>query len=365
MAVTHAGTTFTTTGGNTTVVATPAVGDLIIVIAATTGVAGGTTAVSDNQTPAGVYDKINTDFTGFSTTGVLNAWVRTAFITAASSTTWTATQASSTGGGLTVIRISGQTSAGIGSIRGCGGQSSIASGTPAPVLLRRIANVYSGTQGALTTNVIIGAVCCGTNSTTNFLPRSSPAYTEDFDNGYNAPATGLEVMHIASGDTASTITWGSAVPSTSASIAIEVDTSVPQYDWVTKGIDSDRELWRQGAVGTRAHNWQFCYNNYMKISENRESPFEAKEAALRCPDCGKMAIVIFPYKPSAQQRIETFKAALDEHRKICTAAPPEKERVYEIWYPRKQIGRIAFKTLVLEAYQWLSIGVTFIFGKQY
>ena len=72
----------------------------------------------------------------------------------------------------------------------------------------------------------------------------------------------------------------------------------------------------------------------MRISEDRESYLTAKEAALKCPDCGKMAIVVFPFKPTAQQRIELFKAALDEHRTVCPAAPPEKERVYTIWYPR-------------------------------
>ncbi len=73
----------------------------------------------------------------------------------------------------------------------------------------------------------------------------------------------------------------------------------------------------------------------MRISETRYGPGEAKEAALRCDLCGKMAVVVFPYKPTKLQRLQTMKAALDEHRKICTAAPPEVERKYEIWYPRK------------------------------
>jgi len=73
----------------------------------------------------------------------------------------------------------------------------------------------------------------------------------------------------------------------------------------------------------------------MKISENREGPLTAKEVALKCPDCQKIAVIVFPYKPTSQQRFEMMKAALDEHRRICPAAPPEKERKYEIWYPRK------------------------------
>jgi hypothetical protein len=249
-AVTLAGTTWDTNAGNKTVVATPAVGDLIIVIAPATGVA--TSVVTDNQTPAGVYNKINANFTGFSTAGDLSAWVRTAYITAASSTTWTVTQTSSTGGGLCVLRISGMSTAGIGAIRGCGGQTAGTLGTtPAPVLLRRSANVYSGTQAALTTNVIIGAVCNGTNGATTVTPPAS--YTEHFDNGYNVPATGFEVCSINSGITASTITFGSTTATAFASIAIELECSVPQYDWVVTGkADRDREIWIQSATGVRA-----------------------------------------------------------------------------------------------------------------
>lgn len=230
--VTAAGTTWNTTAGNKTVVATPAVGDLIIVIAGSSGLAGGTTAVSDNQAgpPTGTYSQIDADFTGFSTTGVLTAWVRNQLITAASSTTWTASQAASTGGGLCVLRISGISIVGLGAIRGSGGQSSGGAGTtPAPVLLRRVGTVFSGAQAALTTNVVISAVCNGATAA-SMTVRSSPAYVEDFDNGYNTPATGLCVSHINSGETASTITWGSTSATTFASIAFEVDASIPIID---------------------------------------------------------------------------------------------------------------------------------------
>jgi hypothetical protein len=214
--VTAAGTTWNTTGGNTTVVATPAVGDLIIVFAGTSGIAGGTTALSDNNGDGVTYTQIDSNRTGFSTTGTLNAWVRNGLIQYAVSTTFTATQASSTGGGLIVYRIAGLSKYGTNAARQTAGQSSVAlAATPAPAFTR-----VPGVN-----NPILGAVCCGTNSTTNFTQRTN--YTEDFDNGYNTPATGLEAMHINSGEASATITWGSTAPSTSADIVVEVDADSP------------------------------------------------------------------------------------------------------------------------------------------
>lgn len=214
--VTHAGTTWTTAAGNKTVTATPALNDLIVVVAATSGLAGGTTAVSDNNSGgAGTYVQVDVDQTGFSTTGVLTVWVRTALVASASSTVFTASQASSSGGGLTVFSVAGMTRTGASAVRGSGGQSSGTSGTtPAPVL----------TQAALTGNPVIGAVANGT-SPAGLTPRSSPAYTEASDLGYATPTTGLESMFINSGETASTITWGGTSASTFASIAVELDTS--------------------------------------------------------------------------------------------------------------------------------------------
>jgi hypothetical protein len=240
--VTHAGTTWDTAAGNKTVVATPAVGDAIIVIAGTSGLAGGTISMGDNQAVASTYTQIDVDYTGFSTTGVLTAWVRNSLITAAASTTWTATQTGSSGGGLSVLRISGISIVGLGSIRGCGGQSTGTAGTtPAPVLLGRIGTTFSGTQAALTGNVVISAVANGATAA-SMTVRSSPAYAEDFDNGYSTPGTGLCVSHINSGETASTITWGSTSATAFASIAFELDASVPQYDYVVanRRADSDK-----------------------------------------------------------------------------------------------------------------------------
>lgn len=213
-AVTFAGSTWDTNAGNKTVTATPAVGDLIVIVAATSGLAGGTTACSDDNS-AGAYTQVDSDRTGFSTTGVLTIWVRTALVPAASSTIFTASQASSSGGGLAVYRVSGMSLTGASAVRSNGGESSGGSGVaPAPVL----------SQAPLAKNPIIAAACCGTNASTNFTARSAPAYSEDTDLGYNTPATGLYTMHIDRGENSATITWGSTAPSTFASVAIELDT---------------------------------------------------------------------------------------------------------------------------------------------
>lgn len=212
-AVTHAGTTWNTTAGNKTVVATPAAGDLIVVIAASTGVA--TSAVADtNADGLGTYTKVDSTRTGFSTSGNLTVWIRDALIGNAASTTFQANQASSTGGGLSVFRVSAMTRTGALALKSSGGQSSGTSATtPAPVL------------GATpdTANPIIAAVCNGTNSSTTVVHRTG--YTEASDLGYNTPATGFESCFLNSGETSATLTFGGTSATAFASVAIELDTT--------------------------------------------------------------------------------------------------------------------------------------------
>jgi hypothetical protein len=221
--LTNAGSTFNTTAGSKTVTATPAIDDLIVVIASTSGLAGGTTAVTDDNS-SGTYTQVDSDRTGFSTTGVLTVWVRNSLIPAASSTIFTAAQVGSTGGGLTVIRISGCTKPGAAAVRSNGGQSSGTAGTtPAPVL----------SSTPLSPNPIIAAVSNGTNSTTTVVQRTG--YTEAFDNGYNTPPTGLEVSYLSSGESSATITFGGTSVSIFASVAIEIDSSEEEMPYVGGG----------------------------------------------------------------------------------------------------------------------------------
>lgn len=252
---TSAGSSWVTTGGNTTVTATPVLDDLIIVIAGTSGLAGGTISVTDNNTDGfGTtpgYTQIDVDRTGFSTTGVLTMWVRNKLIKSATSTIFTATQTGSSGGGLQVCRVSGMSIVGLGAVRGSGGQSAgTAATTPAPVLLRRVGTVFSGTQAALTGNLCIGAVCNGTVAPIETAPAS---WTESIDLSYATPTTGIETAFRNSGETGSTITWGGASATAFASMVIELDASVPQFDYVVAGkADKERLIVRQGAVGTGA-----------------------------------------------------------------------------------------------------------------
>ncbi|HEY2674082.1 MAG TPA: hypothetical protein VGJ07_27420, partial [Rugosimonospora sp.] len=219
--VTHATTAlWNTTAGTATnknVTATPAANDLIVVIAASSGLTGGTTAVTDNNSDGlGTYTQADADRTGFSTTGVLTLWVRNALVGSATSTVFTAAQNGSSGGGLDVFRISGMTLTGASAVRQSAGQSSGTSGTtPAPVL----------GSAALTGNPMIGAVANGTSAAT-LTPRTS--WTEATDLGYSTPTTGLETMFRSSGETGTTMTWGSTSGSTFASVAAEFDTSVPE-----------------------------------------------------------------------------------------------------------------------------------------
>src|SRR6478672_579168 len=203
--------TFNTTAGNKTVTATPTVGDLIVVIVAATGA---TTTVADNGT-GGTYTQVDSTRTGFSTSGNLQVFIRDNLVSSAVSTIYTATQTSSTGGGLVVLRVTGMSKVGSAAVRSSGGQSTgTAATTPAPVLSLT-------PQGG---NPIITAVANGTNSTTTVVQRTG--YTEAFDNGYTTPATGLEVSYRSSGETSATITYGGTTASAFASVAIELDTSL-------------------------------------------------------------------------------------------------------------------------------------------
>lgn len=208
----------TTTAGNKTLTATPTLNDLIIIVTAKTeSAAVDIVAPTDNNSGgAGTYvAALASQPSHGSNNGRLQIWVRTALIASATSTIFTSTQAGSSGGGLGVFRVAGMTFTGSSAVRAAATQTSgTAATTPTPVLA----------GAALTANALIGAVI---NSTTApiLTPRGTPAYTEAFDVSYATPTLALEVMHINSGETGTSIAWGSTSATAFGSAIVELDTS--------------------------------------------------------------------------------------------------------------------------------------------
>lgn len=238
------GANFSTTGGTATVTATPAVDDLIVIVAMSTGLAGGPTAASDNNSGgAGTYTQVDTDRTGFSTTGVLTVWIRTAKIAAAASTVFTSTQVGSTGGGLAVFAVKQIATLGAAAVRSAGGQSAVAAATPAPVLA----------QLPNPRNPIITAVAASTNSSPAATGRTGYTITSG---NFNTPATNISIGTLDSGERTDTITWGGATAGVFASFAIELDTQQPnrgvvnfQFPGVFAKARQAQRRWKQRASG--------------------------------------------------------------------------------------------------------------------
>lgn len=213
-AVTRLGTqTFNTSSGTKTVTATPAVGDLIVIITAHTGNTS-STAPTDNQTFQPGYNLINSAVKATSA-DTMRIWIRRGLIGSASSTVFSHAPGTSSGGGLAVFKVTGMGRVGSRAARQSAIQSNQAGGgTPTPVF----------GSAALTGNAVIGAVFNATNPAT-MTARGTPAYTERFDTGYATPTTGLETMSIDSGETGTSIAWGSTSGSAFASLALELDAS--------------------------------------------------------------------------------------------------------------------------------------------
>lgn len=205
--------TFNTNAGDKTVVATPTLGDMIIVIVAQTGFTAA--AVADNN--ADGHGSYTSAVSALKSTSAdqLAAFVRADPVRSGTATTFTATQTGSTGGGLAVFRVAGATIAGAAFIRNTGGQSNQAAGTAASPM----------GSAVLTTNALIAAFLDTTNAApTLTVPAGFAA--SDVNTNYNTPGTGLQITHQNSGNTSSTITWGTAAPSAFCDIALELRANI-------------------------------------------------------------------------------------------------------------------------------------------
>ena len=213
--VTLLGQTFNTTTGTHTVTATPNLNDLIIIVSANTGFTT-STAPTDNNS-SGTYTKITNALKNTSA-DLMEIYVRNSLIPSSTSTIFTQTAASSTGGGLAVYSVSGMTNFGLAAIRqNAADANKAASGTPTPTF----------SNAVLSGNPVITAVFNAT-SPGGVTARSSPSYTRDADVGYSTPTTGFDCASIASGETALAIAWGSTSASAYCDVAIEVAYTLEQ-----------------------------------------------------------------------------------------------------------------------------------------
>lgn len=230
--VSSLGSLFDTNAGNHTVTATPALGDLIVIVACNTG---RTTAqpptITDNSTGGhGTYVQVVSSSKNTSADS-LWIYVRADSIQSATSTVFTAAQASDSGGGLQVFKITGMTLAALASVRQSASQNNqAAAGTPAPAF----------GVAALTGNPCIGAVFNATNPATMTPPTS---WTESVDTGYATPTTGIETVFRSSGFTGTTVTWGSTSASAFCDVVAEFSAAqgalVVQDDEQLKGYRYD------------------------------------------------------------------------------------------------------------------------------
>ena len=209
----------TTAGNKTTPSFTPAANDLLVAIV---GIATLDTAPTLSDSQGGATWVLVDSFRSQATTGGLRMYVRSAAV-ANTSMTVSYTSSGDAGGGIAVLSVSDPAVYGAGAVRSSGGQADQATATPAPVL----------NQTPRSTNAIITAVMNNTNGSANASPRTSPAYSEHYDQGFNTPPTGIAVHSVNSGETSATITYGGSTTGTFASIAIEINSPVSKSGQAT------------------------------------------------------------------------------------------------------------------------------------
>lgn len=201
--------TFNTLTGTKTNAGTPGVGSLLLVMSVQTGLST-STAPTDDQ--GGTYTRV-ASITKNISTDLMELWVRNQLTAGAVLHTVTHAQGATNGGGLMVAEVTGMTRAGLAAIRQMVNVGS-ASGTPGPSL----------PDAVLTSNGVVGMVFNARNPATLTPPTS---FTEIIDDGYNTPATGIEIVRANSGITATTITWGSDAGTEFGVIVAELNAAPP------------------------------------------------------------------------------------------------------------------------------------------
>lgn len=212
------GVVWTTTAGNkATASFTPPANALLL---AFVGIATLDTAPTMADSLGGATWALLDSFRSQATTGGLRCYVRSAAVSGAAMTV-SYTSSGDAGGGIFVIAITGTGGVyGTSAIGATGGQADQAAGTPAPVL----------SVAPAVTSAIVCAVMTNSNVSTNTAPPTG--FTEHYDQGFNTPASGMEICSINRGITATTQTFTAATATTFASLAIEVKSGAVVSDLI-------------------------------------------------------------------------------------------------------------------------------------
>lgn len=212
--VSELGETWNTTAGNKTVTATPALDDLIVVVHGGSGFAGAdNSTITDDQ--SGTYTKIGASplSTGGGTAGALWISIRTALIPSAVSTVFTATNDGDTGGGLTVLKVTGMSRTGASAALQNIGESTQTENPPA----------IAFPSATLAGNPIILGVFGEDNPPALTAPDG---FTETTDTGWATPTSGIEIVFDSDGNTLSSYAWTGGALADHNEVGVELDTSV-------------------------------------------------------------------------------------------------------------------------------------------
>lgn len=236
---TEAGETWNTTAGNKTVTATPASSDLIVIVAGASTMTGADdiTVSDDNSDGLGTYVR-SARALGGGTTAMLDIWIRTGLIGSATSTIFTMAPSGDTGGGLTVMRLSGMTWVGRGVVRQAKSEDNNTEDPPS----------IAFAEVTLTGNPILIAVMCEDNPAALTVPTS---FNETTDTGWASPTTGIHVCFVNSGQTLSTYAYAAGGAATDhCEVAVELDASA--FSATTHGPAARLQLIRNsGMCGLR------------------------------------------------------------------------------------------------------------------
>jgi hypothetical protein len=220
---------WSTTAGNKSAAAATVLNDLIIVLCAATGTNGtnaDTTAVSDNNADGlGTYTKVTGGDSG-SASPRTEVFIRNNLVGSATSTTVSATQANSNGGGFNALRVTGMTNVGTAAIRQIAFAAFGAGATPSVTL----------TSAALTGNSLCGMVVNGNTGAAGTTATEPTGWTEIQDLVYSTPSTGLETARLDSGFTGTTVSWGATSATAGIALVVEFDTSSATPQTVTASL---------------------------------------------------------------------------------------------------------------------------------